>query len=495
MADKSLEQYNDPKEHNYIGLTFNVAGKEDKKYDCHANTYRETALNIVEQEFSDNVVDQYNQMIATRKNEMESGKNKSFSESEVVQKAYVYYDPEMLRCYEAYKKGERNRGQLGFSYVADDINKKASSLYIDLAIASAINKYEKEENGAANAEVRSQGIARTRADYSKSFSSQRTGYIPPEKTIEYFDNLYTQNHIGSVKVDLKCKDDLAQHIQNEGVHKGSRVVCDVEETRHDSSVVIAVKKEQQEGCDFYEIQDGNYLVPLKADNPKHKSAIEKAQQAVDNKELTVWREKPNSTQLNVDPKSVKVEYDYVLKETREYMYTGVNSKNEPTFSRLTGQGGDLNVPLSELPITKTHAVVDHTKLCLAKAGQQFDNSPTLKPDDIKDFVPNLALSYTLPKHMAEGYDDPKEIQSKAKMVFENIYNEHNPEIKGMLLAQNMKDDHERAMDLADNRSKAVQTAEKEEQNVNEEPVLAMKKDNNKTEGLLSVVQNRNGGRS
>lgn len=479
MADKSLEQYNDPQEHNYIGLTFNVTGKEHKKYDCHANTYRETALNIVEQEFSDNVVDQYNQMIATRKNEMETAGDRQFSKSAVVQKAYMYYDT------------------LKNHNTKDNINAAPSSLYMDVAIASAINKYEQEEHGAGNAEHRCQGIARTRIDSYKSFSNQQTGYIPPEKTIEYFDNLYTQNHMGSVKVDLKSKNDLTQHIQNEGVHKGSRVVCDVEETRHDSSVIVAVKKEKQEGCDFYEIQDGNYLIPLKADNPRHKSAIEKAQQAVDNKELMVWREKPSSTQLNIDPKSVKVEYDYVLKETREYMYTGINSKGEPTFSRLTRKGGDLNVPLSQLPITKTHAVIDHTKLCVARAEKKLDNSPTLNPEALRDFVPNLAVNYSLPKEIASQFTNDNELQFRTKRVFENIYNQSNPEIQGMLLAQNMKDDQERAFDLADGRVKAAQDArsgDKKEPTKEAEktpPLVAENnKDNNKNDNLIAMVSKR-----
>ncbi len=486
MADKSLENYNDPKEYNDIGLIFHVTGKQNKQYDCHANTYRQTALNLVEQEFSNNVVDQYNQMIATRQAEMESAGDTAFSKSAVVQKAYVYYDT------------------LKNHNTKDNINAAPSSLYMDVAIASAINKYEKEEYGAGNADFRSQGIARTSADYDKSFSNQKTGYIPPEKTIEYFDNLYAQNHMGSVKVDLKNKNDLAQYIQNADVHKGSRVVCDVEETKHDSSVVIAVKKDKQEGYDFYEVQKDNYLIPLKNDNPRHQSAIEKAQQAIENKELKVWKEKPNMTQLKADSKSIKVEYDYVLKETREYMYTGVNAQNEPTFSRLKANGGDLNVPLSELPITRTQAVIDHTKLCLEKAGQQFDNSMTLKPEDIKNYVPNLDFSYTLPENKAAQFDDPNKLQSSAKMVFENIYNEHNPEIKRMILAQNMKNDHERAMDFADNRVKAakevqetIETHVLDNEN-KKDPILASennKNNNNPTKGILAMAQHTQSGRS
>ena len=99
------------------------------------------------------------------------------------------------------------------------------------------------------------------------------------------------------------------------------------------------------------------------------------------------------------------------------------------------------------------------------------------------------------------------MKMQAKRAFENTYNSNNSEIQGMLLAQNMKEDHERAINLADDRSKAS----KEVQKTKEIPVLAnenqdsFKKDpalaaenttnkNDQAKRILAMAQQSKGGR-
>lgn len=479
---KPLEEYNDPDEFNYISLTFNAGGRKGPS--CNSENFKETALDFVEDEFSNNIVAEYNKMIAMCREESEKGIK--FSSGSVSEKAILYIG-------------------------RDDNNsrKKPSSVYIDAAIASALNKYPSpklsgtEANGASNAVSRCKGIARSSVDdYSKAFSPTTAGRVPPKNTIEYFDQIYKSNGLGSVKVDLADKTSLKNYLQANGINKGARIVCDVKEEVPLTATVIPYQVSSNSPIKYKKLHNGVFY---NMDERKASDAalIRAAQEAIKNKEITIYYEDIPSTMLPKDMENIikkhgkNINTSYVISETREYMYTG-NNNGEPTFSRLTENGKELNIPLSELPITKTSAVVDHAKLARTKAEKALDKEMTLNPKVLDYFLPGIGFEYNVPKNMAASFlntenknEGLNNLQNRAMMVFGNIFNKDNPDIKALLTAKDMKDSQAKADNLAEARNAALKNQGAE----NATPTIDHNKQTSNSVTPPIVSRRNQGGRS
>lgn len=413
---------------NDVVATIVVGGQE---FNCTPQQFNDQAPEIIAAGFSQNIVAEYNKMIEINRTHDNNQKHASW------QLAASFA--------ETYKVPYHNQ------YIDYAYQHPNSSVYMDAAAHIALASV-KGESGEAY------GVVRTGREILDAYKGERGGYtnqVSSENTINFYQGLYDKYGLGDVHVDLSSKEELRNQLNAQSIKPGARIVCDIEEPTKPREV-FAVKNSNGT-MDYYARMEGGFS-RLSDKYPEQAALLEEAKRADEAGKLHHWSSFDDATANKDNKPNGSLTVIGNKKEKREYMYTGTNEKGEPLFSRFTTGNGDLNVPLSQLPITHTEAIIDTSELCAAKVKTEINTYDRLNHNIIKHYLPKANISFGFNGHTGDQIA-PENRPMVARSRFENTYNKNNPYIQGLLnpspTAQVLRTDKDNADNLTDHRFRAL----------------------------------------